>query len=180
MTGILIRSADSSDLPGLAKLFRQQVEYQRQLVACFDLRADNDCAAFLVRRIQSPESRIFVAERDQCLVGYITVRIVGQRPQSAIGGWRSRVRRWFSSRKATPKSPFESRRFGFIEDWYVLPQLQRQGIGTRLWQAGLDWFRGHAIRDVEATILHGNEPARQLFQRLGFEPIRELFRKQLA
>jgi putative acetyltransferase len=52
---------------------------------------------------------------------------------------------------------------------------RRQGIGTKLLEAALDWARQSEVRKLELHVFPHNEAAIRLYERFGFE--REGYRR---
>ncbi|UCH27513.1 MAG: GNAT family N-acetyltransferase [Trueperaceae bacterium] len=52
---------------------------------------------------------------------------------------------------------------------YVLPSLQRQGLGHKLWSCALAWFEARGVVQVELTVAEGNHIAQAFYKKLGFE-----------
>ena len=57
----------------------------------------------------------------------------------------------------------------------VASDARRQGVGTALLQAAIDWARGAGVRKVELHVFPWNDAAIKLYEAFGFE--REGFRK---
>ena len=65
-------------------------------------------------------------------------------------------------------------RQGWIGGTGVVPAARRQGIGDAVMRAVLDEARRQGLEEIWLEVLVQNEPARGLYERLGFEPVREL------
>lgn len=65
-----------------------------------------------------------------------------------------------------------SRPTGSITDIYVVPHERGRGVGTRLLTAGLRWLRSSGYDRVVLNVAAKN-PARHLYQRLGFSTFSE-------
>jgi RimJ/RimL family protein N-acetyltransferase len=57
----------------------------------------------------------------------------------------------------------------------VSSESRRQGVGSALLEAAVEWARGAGIRKLELHVFPWNEPAIQLYEKFGFE--REGLRK---
>jgi RimJ/RimL family protein N-acetyltransferase len=57
----------------------------------------------------------------------------------------------------------------------VAAEARRQGVGTALLQAAVDWARGAGVRKIELHVFPWNDAAIKLYEAFGFE--REGFRK---
>lgn len=60
-------------------------------------------------------------------------------------------------------------RDGIAQIWaiYVLPEWQRQGVGTRLWRAALDRARHLESPELALWVLSENTPARRFYEQQG-------------
>jgi ribosomal protein S18 acetylase RimI-like enzyme len=172
-----IRPATKADISPLAELFRQQAEYQQRLAHSFELLADADFDEFVSQRIGREHAQILVDERDGSLVGYISVRVVTEGAVPTVNDLRAWLKRIVHRRK--PKSVFQPRRFGFVEDWYVVPKHQHQGIGIRLWTASLQWFKRKKVKEIDAFVWANNHSTQTLFGKLGFTTVQLRVRKEL-
>jgi ribosomal protein S18 acetylase RimI-like enzyme len=174
-----IREANPSDVPQLAALFTRQLAWQRQLSRDADLCGGVDVAALFLKRIRSPQANVFVEDRDGSLDGYAIVRFVDPDLPSTKNDWWSRLKAKVR-RPRKSECVFQPRRYGILEDWFVVEDCRRQGIGTRLFQAAETWLAEREITCVDAATWFENEAAQRLFARLGFRTVRLLYRKDLA
>jgi ribosomal protein S18 acetylase RimI-like enzyme len=160
-------------------LFREQAEYQRELSPYFQLKQDIDWTAKISSMIHQPCGAIFVCQRDAAIAGYISVRLIHEglkRPRQSLRGW---IRSFRKAKQGGPNKVFAPRRYGFVEDWYLIPQLRGQGIGRQLWEAAQQWFEQINVKEVDTTVWINNEQSFQAFQRLGFHTVRVMMRKSL-
>lgn len=65
-------------------------------------------------------------------------------------------------------------RRGWIGGTGVVPAARRQGVGDAVMRAVLDEARKRRLQEVSLEVLVQNEPARRLYEQLGFEAVREL------
>lgn len=63
---------------------------------------------------------------------------------------------------------------GWIGGMGVVPALRRRGVGEGLMRAVLEAARARGLREVTLEVLEQNDSAIRLYERLGFERIREL------
>ena len=59
---------------------------------------------------------------------------------------------------------------GYLEGWYVVPEVRRLGIGAALVRAAETWTRTHGCTELASDTDPGNEVSRSAHLRLGFEP----------
>jgi aminoglycoside 6'-N-acetyltransferase I len=74
-----------------------------------------------------------------------------------------------------------SDRVGYLEGWYVDPQVRRQGIGAALVAAAERWAAQQGCREFASDALADNEISRAAHARLGFDETGSVrnFRKDL-
>jgi GNAT superfamily N-acetyltransferase len=63
---------------------------------------------------------------------------------------------------------------GWIGGMGVVPQHRREGIGEALMRAVLEEARGRGVRRVRLEVLEENDGARLLYEKLGFEHLRDV------
>lgn len=70
---------------------------------------------------------------------------------------------------------------GYVEGWYVDPDMRRQGVGKQLVQAAESWARAQGCREMASDALLENETSHAAHRALGFEESARLvhFRKSL-
>jgi diamine N-acetyltransferase len=144
-----IRAASPVDGPTLAALF----EHVHGLhVAArpdfFRSASPDEAAAWLASLVEGPSSRIWIAERDGCPIGYVLT--------------------YFHERAGRPFS--RPRRWCEIDQIAVVPDQRRRGAARALVQAALDEARQRGIRDIELSSWSFNVEAHETFRRLGFKP----------
>jgi aminoglycoside 6'-N-acetyltransferase I len=71
---------------------------------------------------------------------------------------------------------------GYLEGWYVVPEVRRQGIGAQLMAAAEDWARGQGCTEIASDALIDNENSHRAHRALGFEETGRVvnFRKPLT
>jgi aminoglycoside 6'-N-acetyltransferase I len=71
---------------------------------------------------------------------------------------------------------------GYIEGWYVDPDMRRRGIGRALVVAAEAWASGHGCTEMGSDAYLDNETSHRAHAALGYEEIERLvhFRKGLA
>ena len=106
-----------------------------------------------------PDAQVFVIERpDGTLAGYVDA---GSRVYA----------------EGCETSPV-----GYIEAWYVDPDLRRQGYGRALLAAAEDWARSRGFREMGSDALLDNHVSHAAHKRAGFVEVERLvvFRKPLV
>ncbi len=145
-----IRHADPSDAEQLARLADEvSAEPEGWLISVAgEWRSAGDERRYLKALRRHPHAAVFVAERDD---GRIVGRLsVGRDPHPA------------SAHVAD---------LGLM----VASEARRQGIGTALLHAAVEWARETGVRKLELHVFPWNHAAIALYDRFGFE--REGYRK---
>jgi aminoglycoside 6'-N-acetyltransferase I len=70
-------------------------------------------------------------------------------------------------------------RRGVVEDWYVAAEARGQGVGMRLLNALLDWFRADSCEVAESGTWAFNQNARNAHAKAGFTEIEIKLRRRL-
>jgi len=170
---MLIRPVTGADLPRLIVLFQQEIMYQKQLNPFFELAPDFDWEHFAEVKLNNPNERILVAEKDDQLLGYIDVR--AHLPKQSCSP-KNIMRRLL--RRETFPSLVRPGAVGWIEDCYVQTNFQRQGIGSALVKEGLAWLQAKGVTRIELAVSAANENGRDFWEKQGFSASRLLMSKE--
>jgi ribosomal protein S18 acetylase RimI-like enzyme len=150
MDEALIRPAAASDTVAIGKLWEQLVEYHRSLDPDMPQATPQGAQIYarnLASRLEDPQTRVFVAERDGRVVGYVLGVVVDLMPEI-----------------------FQQEVSGFLADIYVEDAYRGQGIGHALVDGLADWFRMHGVRYIEWHVAASNTTARAFWESLGARP----------
>jgi ribosomal protein S18 acetylase RimI-like enzyme len=113
--------------------------------------------AFMFARCAATAGKVFVAEGDYGVVGFVCVW--GKVPSEDLD-----------------EEPGE---YAFISDLIVLPAYRHQGIGQRLLHTAEAYARAQGAATLELEVLPTNEQALQWYIRHGFRPYHWLLKKSL-
>lgn len=145
---ITIRPAEKRDLASLgrlgAMLMRTHYAFDPQRFLPPGESAESGYAWFLGSVMDTPDGRVFVAEDENEIAGYVYVAL---EPLS-----------WKELRGPA----------GFIHDVAVRESSRRAGIAAQLMQVAIDWLRERGAPRVILWTAAPNEAAQSLFRRLGF------------
>ena len=112
-----------------------------------------------MRRFRAREdAAVFIVERpDGSVCGYVEV---GSRPYA---------------------DGCESSPVGYIEAWYVDPDVRRGGYGRALLEAAEEWARGRGYREMASDALLDNTVSHEAHKRSGYDEVDRVvqFRKPL-
>ncbi|HEY3113246.1 MAG TPA: GNAT family N-acetyltransferase [Gemmatimonadaceae bacterium] len=133
-------------------------DWVRLSLALFpEYRAEELAAGMRDHRARS-DAEVFVAERDDgSVAGFVEV---GSRPYA----------------DGCDTSPV-----GYIEAWYVEPDVRRSGYGRALLAAAEEWARGRGYREMGSDSRLDNEISHAAHRRAGYDEVDRIvqFRKVL-
>ncbi len=153
MEGLVIREGRTADLDEVLRLWVQMVDYHAALDARLRMRTDAEglegMRGYLESCLESPESRLFVAEIAERpgLVGYLLAHI---RPISPL---------------VIPPT------CGHISDLCVDEPFRRQGIGRELVRAAWDWFRERGQTQLRLSVAAANAAGQAFWRAMGFQEL---------
>ena len=115
------------------------------------------------------------AEMDKMFATQPVVVFVAERPGGGLGGFVEAGTRPYAEDCET--SPV-----GYIEGWYVDPDLRQQGVGGRLVRAAESWARGLGLQEMASDTWIWNETSIQAHLSLGYHEAERLvtFAKKLT
>ena len=176
---VQIRSADSNDVPSLAKLVQAQFAYQKDFDSDLRLVPGISWTEFVRDLIDGRNREVFVAERDSILVGYISILVVNDGAGGTRRSMRGLAREILKRIRRAPVEAISHKRYGFIEDIFVDESLRHSalGIGVRLFQRSLTWFSDRGIDRIDALIDSNNIKAMAFSEKLGFRSRKVLMRR---
>jgi len=148
VSDVTIRRASRDDVAALgrlgAMLLRAHYDFDRQRFIAPGDDTESGYGWFLGTQLRDEDAVVFVAERDQRIIGYVYAAL---EPQS-----------WKELRDAA----------GFIHDVAVDEGERRTGAATALIDAAIEWLRGRGAPRVMLWTAERNAGAQRLFERLGF------------
>lgn len=109
---------------------------------------------FIEPVLSDKTNRIFVAEDENAdFAGYV---IVGE-----------------------TRNMFSPTGYGFIYDIFVEENFRRKGIGSRLLKATMDFCKSRGLRTLKLEVAANNQPALELYDKMGFSPERFFLGKKV-
>jgi len=144
----ILRAAEPSDLEPLISMWREFMDFHASHDPEFAIKAESETIRrqFLTSKLAEPDTLVLIATLEKKAVGY------------AIGDIRSRP------------PVFALTRFGHIADLYVVPNQQRSGLGSRMLQECLSWFKARGLGRVEVRTLSSNPISNSFWAKHGFIP----------
>ena len=157
----IIRDCDPDrDRNGLRSCIVEMQDFERSvepMLPCGGEMADS-YVELLLNRCSGTSGRVFVAEADQTVVGFVCViaRVDPDEPDE----------------EATP--------YTYISDLVVLPAYRRRGIGSALLRHAEAYARERGMTLLRINVLAKNQLAGQLYRNLGFSDYRIQLVKRLS
>jgi GNAT superfamily N-acetyltransferase len=151
---ITIRPAGLSDVPAVTRLWDEFMKHQANLVA----RENPSSKPYWIRRpghlrsyqywarknIRSNTGSVLIAEVDGQMAGYSLFFIL------------------------TPPPVFQVRRLGHIGELFVKEKYRGLGIGSRLYEEAVGWFRRKRIKHLSLVVIKGNDLPHSIYKKWGF------------
>jgi len=148
LPGLVIRRATNADLPGLGRLgallVQQHHDFDPRRFLAPNPRTAHHYAEFLGSQLDDPDALVLVAEQDARVIGYAFVVMEGYDYKSLRG----------------PAA--------LLHDVLVDPDHRGRGVGRRLLDETLSIVQARGARQIVLSTAERNEPAQQLFARIGF------------
>ena len=116
-----------------------------------------------------------VREMDEILESESEEVFFAERPEGGLCGFlEAAIRPWAIG--------CESRPVGYIEGWYVDPDVRRQGVGRALVEAAEDWARSKGCRQMASDAELWNDISYQAHGAIGYRETARLvlFKKNLT
>ncbi len=142
---IKIRRARMEDLQLVTALWKEMMEYHLSLDERFDIVGNSEQSYYdyLLSVIDNYDYAIFVAEKEQKIVGY-TIGMILANP-----------------------AVFSLARYGFIAEMAVTSSEQHGGIGEKLWKHVKKWFSRRGIQVIQLNVSPRNSPGYQFWEKMG-------------
>jgi ribosomal protein S18 acetylase RimI-like enzyme len=145
----VVRRAASADVPSLGRLGTLLVQahhdFDRQRFIAPGPSTPEHYGAFLGTQIDDPDAVVLVAELDR-VIGYAYAVVEGYDYMALRGP------------------------AGVLHDLIVDPEHRGRGVGRLLLHAVMSELASRRVPRVVLTTAERNDPARRLFERLGFRP----------
>lgn len=152
-----VRRASSDDLQAIVGLWRGLARYHGPKSTYFELApgAERKFASYVRKSMKRKDVAVFVAQKNSKLVGYLIAKIKEEKPV------------------------FKLRKRGIITDTFVEKGYRRQGVGRKLAEKALAWFRNRNLQFVELSVHVKNISGKIAWKRMGFEEHMTVMRKKL-
>jgi ribosomal protein S18 acetylase RimI-like enzyme len=151
-----VRRAEADDLPALARLWLEFMDYHAALDAHFERSpgAADRWSEYVAGKLSDPDYAVLIAQVEELPVGYVIAAIREYPPISTV------------------------QRFGFVQDLAVTGASRRQGVGRALYDAAEQWILGRGVRQIELKVDVRNGVSRRFWFASGFAPHAETLIKR--
>ena len=154
---LTIREAQRRDVGVVSDLWQEMMDYHSAYDGRFRFTGGvrRELERHHQESLRSKAARIFVAEAEGRLVGYILGEIHERKPIYPAG------------------------RYGFISDISVTAAWRRRGVGRRLVEKLDGWFRFECVTSVELFVLEANPVSNAFWESMGFGSYLRLVRRDM-
>ena len=135
-----IIEATEKNIPEIVELWKELADHHSNIDSFFTRRK-----SFITELIKSEEAKIFIAIEDQKIIGYIVAKIDEYPPVYIL------------------------EKYGAIYDMIVTLEQRKKGIGEKLWQSALKWFKSLNLERVELSIVPTNLESSSFWKKQGFQ-----------
>ncbi len=147
---VTIRPAIKEDHPAITTIgIETQAIHAEAYPAIFRQGVSGIPFEYFTRTLTSENAKVFVAEVEKQVVGYVFLYI----------------------HDAPPYSYLMPRRVVEISDIAVLKAYNSKGIGHQLFAASVEWAKARGATDLELQVWEFNKNAIAFYERLGMVPI---------
>ncbi|MBN2422992.1 GNAT family N-acetyltransferase [Candidatus Woesearchaeota archaeon] len=160
-----IREAELKDVPAIVEIWKEFLKDHDSIILENNeklkphiIRRNNAPELykdFITKHINSEEGAIFLAEKENIILGYTLVYIKENIPV------------------------FEIEKTGYFSDLYVKKEYRRQGISTKLKEKALEWFKKKGMEYASIALYPDNPLAHSIYKKWGFFDYHVEMRKRI-
>jgi ribosomal protein S18 acetylase RimI-like enzyme len=143
-------------VPEIVELWKELSDHHSNIDSFFTRRrnAHLNFTSFLAELILSNEAKVFIAVKNAEVLGYIITKVEKYPPIYML------------------------KTYGTIYDILVTSKYRRKGIGTKLLEEALEWFKSLGLERIELSIVPANIESSSFWKKHGFqEYMHKLFKK---
>jgi ribosomal protein S18 acetylase RimI-like enzyme len=140
-----VRLAGPQDTQAVVSLWEQLMEHHRAADPRFEAveKAGEVYADYLRGLFEKDEYAILIAENGEEPVGYAILAVL-ENP-----------------------AVFRLPSYGFVSEMCVCSSRRGQGIGQKLWERSVLWFRERGVPVIQLNVANTNESGRKFWRKLG-------------
>lgn len=146
-----IRKAKHKDVERILDLWCEFMDFHEQYDSIFkrSKSGHSEFRKFLKERISDRNSLVIVALEEEIICGYLLAKIETRPPV------------------------FLDRKHVVIFDLAINEKLRRKGIGEKLFNESVEWFKKKKINRVELTVATSNPVSMKFWTKMGFKTYSE-------
>lgn len=143
---LTVRRARLEDIEAITPLWLDMMREHESRDPRFKLATSPEAAykGQFREMIENPDTAVFLAEEEGRAVGYLMALVLRNPPF------------------------FPNNSYGFVAEMAVAPDFRRTGIGRRLWDRALGWFRRKGVQNVQLNVSRANESGMRFWNSVGF------------
>jgi len=148
---IKIRKATHNDVKSITSLWCEFLDLHNNNDNYYK-RAENGAkvfSEFINKQISDRNSLVLVGITNKIICAYLSAKI--------------------DSRPAV----FSETKYGYISDIAVATKYRRNGIGEKIYNEAIEWFRKRKIKRIELTVAISNPISMNFWSKLGYKPYSE-------
>ena len=153
---IKIVEATEESIPEIVELWKELTDHHSNIDSFFTRREDAhlNFKSFITELIKSKEAKVFLAIKNAEVLGYTIAKLKEYPPIYLL------------------------KNHGTIYDIVVASKHRRKGIGNKLCQEALKWFKSLGLERVELSIAPNNTESNSFWKKQGFQDyMHKLFKK---
>ncbi|MCX5465694.1 GNAT family N-acetyltransferase [Alcaligenes parafaecalis] len=151
-----IRPAQLADIGTIGDMYAELFAHMHYLQPHYYLQARQD-EGFIQSMIESDQAVLFVAEKDNQVLGFIIVQ----------------------QQKTPPYNCIAPHDFAYVIDLVVTEAARGMGMGKLLMQAAQEWAQVRGLDYIELGVLSNNLGPIALYEQLGYQHNTSIMRKAL-
>jgi ribosomal protein S18 acetylase RimI-like enzyme len=148
MEQVVIRKATLQDIPAIAELWKEMIDFHKKIDPVFTRAVNGEevFSQFVEKNINSQTACVYVAIVDSKIVGYCQGML------------------------EKPPPVLTETDYGRIMDFAVTADYRRTGVGEKMCRALQDWFVIKGVHRIEVRHSEFNEISSQFWPKMGFKP----------
>jgi len=152
---MIVRKAKIKDADEITKLNYLLMKYHEKIDKYYNINKDHRkiCNKYVKKLIRSKNALVLVAEVNEKIVGTMYGAIKKRPPIMKV------------------------RKFGHLGDAFILKKYRKQGVGKKLTEELMKWFKSKKIEFVELEVDVRNKIGLKSWKRLGFKPFMTKMKK---
>jgi ribosomal protein S18 acetylase RimI-like enzyme len=158
MNGLIIREGELGDRTSLDELFREELEYHKNLLPdIFKIPDIVVSEKWLYSILNNNDIYLVVSEYNGKIIGAILYKIEKNQEDTLL----------------------DERKYGYIEEMIVSGPFRGKGIGKKLLDYVIKDFQTMNLKEIEIDVWENNEIGLRFYEQQGFKTIRRRMKKEI-